>query len=329
MVVGAGALALLSAGLGRPTPVRDLVVLGVVVLEVTWSASGAYDVQPRSATAREPQTVELLRAAGVGLGRGRAVNLGIRERLVDEGEMMTSVEREKAEVVRLALVGGHAAGSRIEVAQIYLQGYPPLLRQVITSGQAWPGAFAPRLNVTAALVPAPRVNDYGDVGAEPAGTVGPVGVVRLHSPWPRAYLAGGLTDDGRTTLERLAVLPPGQVLIPGGVPEPPVIGGAVRIIRYEFENIELAVDAPRSAFLVLNDEDEPGWSATVDGTRVPLLRANGLVRAIRVNAGRHEVRFTYRIPGLPAGLVLFVLLVAGSALALSRREIQDWLRPAR
>jgi len=46
--------------------------------------------------------------------------------------------------------------------------------------------------------------------------------------------------------------------------------------------------------VVLNDVWHPWWFAEVDGTPVPLLRANGIFRAVAVPAGEHEVRFVFR-----------------------------------
>jgi hypothetical protein len=46
--------------------------------------------------------------------------------------------------------------------------------------------------------------------------------------------------------------------------------------------------------VVLADLWSPDWQVRVDGGPAPLLRANGVFRAVAVPAGRHEVRFDYR-----------------------------------
>lgn len=48
-------------------------------------------------------------------------------------------------------------------------------------------------------------------------------------------------------------------------------------------------------FLVFSEVyyDGPGWSATIDGEEVPIIRANFLLRAVKVPAGEHEVRLTF------------------------------------
>jgi uncharacterized membrane protein YfhO len=62
------------------------------------------------------------------------------------------------------------------------------------------------------------------------------------------------------------------------------------------------VIASSQALLVLNDAWAPGWRATLDGRSVEILPANYMARGVWVPAGRHEVRFRYRTPGLDLGV---------------------------
>jgi uncharacterized membrane protein YfhO len=50
----------------------------------------------------------------------------------------------------------------------------------------------------------------------------------------------------------------------------------------------------RFGVLVLHAPYYPGWIATIDGKRVPMLRADVLFRGVEVPPGRHQVRFDYR-----------------------------------
>jgi O-antigen/teichoic acid export membrane protein len=68
--------------------------------------------------------------------------------------------------------------------------------------------------------------------------------------------------------------------------------------------------------LVLGDVFFPGWAATVDGAEAPLLRANGLLRAVVVGPGEHTVEFRYRplsvrVGGLLTAISLAVLAALG------------------
>lgn len=67
-----------------------------------------------------------------------------------------------------------------------------------------------------------------------------------------------------------------------------------RIMAYSHDEVVTDVQAQRSSFLVLNDLWHPWWEAFVDGAAVPLLRANGIFRAVRLDSGQHIVTFKFR-----------------------------------
>ena len=54
--------------------------------------------------------------------------------------------------------------------------------------------------------------------------------------------------------------------------------------------------------LVLSERDYPGWSATVDGQATKVLRADYVLRAIYLPAGRHEVALSFEPPGFALGV---------------------------
>jgi len=72
---------------------------------------------------------------------------------------------------------------------------------------------------------------------------------------------------------------------------------------------EAHLEAP--GYLVLSDTDYPGWQALVDGVSAPILRANGLVRAVYLAPGDHRVEFRFQPGPLTAGAAC-----SGAALAL-------------
>lgn len=57
--------------------------------------------------------------------------------------------------------------------------------------------------------------------------------------------------------------------------------------------ITIDVHALQAGAVVLRDLYYPGWTATVDGRRVPVLRADVLFRAVEVPQGRHTVVFRF------------------------------------
>jgi hypothetical protein len=74
-------------------------------------------------------------------------------------------------------------------------------------------------------------------------------------------------------------------------PGSPVHAAAITAYQPEHVQIEAETDAP--ALLMLNDTDYPGWQATVNGTRVPIMQADYLFRGVMVPAGKSTVEFDY------------------------------------
>ena len=89
--------------------------------------------------------------------------------------------------------------------------------------------------------------------------------------------------------------------------------------------VELTANSP--GVLVLADLAYPGWTARANGRPVPLLRADGLFRAVSLPAGTHQVAFRYRPASFYAGaalsaiglLALLALLWNGEPVPVGRR----------
>jgi hypothetical protein len=84
--------------------------------------------------------------------------------------------------------------------------------------------------------------------------------------------------------------------------------------RADARSVRVRATLPAAGFIVLNEAFYRGWTATLDGAPVPILPANGFVRAVEAPAGEHEVVFTFATPGLTAGAI--VSAVAWAALTL-------------
>jgi membrane protein YfhO len=85
------------------------------------------------------------------------------------------------------------------------------------------------------------------------------------------------------------------------------------------DSAQVSFYAVRPGWLVLGDSWDEGWEASIDGRDVEVLPANYALRALRVPAGSHEVRFTYRPASFRVGAAVSAafLLVAVSGLAIS------------
>ena len=91
----------------------------------------------------------------------------------------------------------------------------------------------------------------------------------------------------------------------------PGAAGTVRPVARRSGAIDVTVDAVSPSLLVVSEAWFPGWRADVDGDRVEVVRANGLVLGVPVGPGRHVVRLRYRTPGLRAGVVLAATTIGG------------------
>jgi hypothetical protein len=163
----------------------------------------------------------------------------------------------------------------------------------------------------------PWWDDLAPVGSRPGLFQQPIQVLRVPDPLPRARLVGAARiADGDGALALLAdpgFDPAREVILAGGVARdaPGFSGGDARITRLDPDRVQVEVDAPQAAYLVLADAFQPGWRARVDGSEVELLRANVAFRAVAVPAGRHQVDFHYR----PTEVWLGSVASAGTALA--------------
>jgi len=101
--------------------------------------------------------------------------------------------------------------------------------------------------------------------------------------------------------------------------EPESRQGTVEV--YEPDEIRFSIDAPRAGLVVLNEIMFPGWEVTVDGVEATAIRANHMLRAVEVGAGKHTIAWTFNPRmwrGLVGGYVLALLLIVAAAV-LPRR----------
>ncbi len=102
-----------------------------------------------------------------------------------------------------------------------------------------------------------------------------------------------------------------SVVLEGGAPSFPPTAlpsnpGLARIEKYGLNEVELHVEAEDPALVVLTDSYYPGWTASVDGVRKPIWRANSLFRAVEVEPGNHTVVFRYQPASLRWGIAVSV-----------------------
>jgi hypothetical protein len=113
--------------------------------------------------------------------------------------------------------------------------------------------------------------------------------------------------------------------------EPPLAGGKPAVVGETFakiiedgtDTLTVKAGAPEGgAFLLLRDSFDPNWRVEVDGESTPLLRANGLYRAVHFAQGEHLIHFAYRPRSLYSGAAITLLTaVVLGFLSLRKRRV--------
>ncbi len=154
------------------------------------------------------------------------------------------------------------------------------------------------------------------------------GVLAINAtPDPRAYLVTRFTAVAGWQAAITAMLA-GHPFHADALIEPPYtaglafgpaqVAGLATIERFDLNSLEVAVESPGAALLVVAEAWYPGWRASIAGREVPCFPVNGWMRGVRVPAGRSVVRLAYHQNGLLAGSVLS--LVAGLVLVWAGRS---------
>lgn len=115
--------------------------------------------------------------------------------------------------------------------------------------------------------------------------------------------------------------PPAAAL--GGASLPAAGGGRVRWLANSPQAFSLQVDLPRAQALVVSNPWHPSWRCQVDGRERPVLRADGGLQAVALDAGSHrvDVRFDgglFRAAALACAAGLALLAALGLRDALPR-----------
>jgi hypothetical protein len=154
---------------------------------------------------------------------------------------------------------------------------------------------------------------------------------RHPAPLPRAYVLPRTERhaDEASAVARFASVDPREAVLMPEDPLGPVRGPRQAFTTASYESVgpdhvivRVATEAP--GLLVVCDTWMPGWTATLDGEPVPLLRGDRAWRVVALpRAGRHGVVMRYRPPALAPGAAvtgagLAAWTVLGAALVLRR-----------
>ncbi len=74
-------------------------------------------------------------------------------------------------------------------------------------------------------------------------------------------------------------------------------------------SISIETDSPNEGWLVLTDIYYPGWNAYVDGAKAEIRRANFAFRAIKIESGKHTIKFAYEPKSFLLACAVFIFYV--------------------
>jgi hypothetical protein len=103
--------------------------------------------------------------------------------------------------------------------------------------------------------------------------------------------------------------PPPPVGTPG-----PAVPASATIVDDALNRVVVRAGLPADGYLALLDTYDPSWKVMVDGRAAPLMRANGLFRAVHLTRGEHTVSFQYRPPTLVVGAAISAAAAVSLAL---------------
>jgi len=159
---------------------------------------------------------------------------------------------------------------------------------------------------------------------------GQISVYRNELAYPRAYVVRNaeVVDSSEAALDRFGESdfnPTHSVVLTGPLPDTlaaqidalpsELLADTVEVVDERATSMRLQADLSAPGVLVVSELDYPGWHAWVDGVEQPIIQANGVARAVYLDAGQHTIEFTY-VP-LAFWLSLGVSLVTLAALAVA------------
>ncbi|MHB1327793.1 MAG: YfhO family protein, partial [Gemmatimonadales bacterium] len=92
--------------------------------------------------------------------------------------------------------------------------------------------------------------------------------------------------------------------------------------------VTIAGDAAQEEYLLISENWYPDWKATIDGTQVPVHRANNTMLSVVLPAGAREVVFEFDSPSYRRGRAISLASLFGIAAIFAgsvvrRRRVRD------
>ncbi len=186
---------------------------------------------------------------------------------------------------------------------------PPILdllgvRRIVTP----PGVTSPG---TQDVTSPGRVSIFDQPGAFPAAFVATCWAVT-----PDATVVPRVAAMTAADLRSTVTVAPGPG-VPGASATTCPAGPAATLRADGPEHVVVSVPASAGGIAVLADQWYPGWTATLDGRGVPILRVDAALRGVVIGPGPHRIDFRYRPRWPLQGLGVTALTVAAVLLVMT------------
>ena len=102
----------------------------------------------------------------------------------------------------------------------------------------------------------------------------------------------------------------------------------IRLTSYSPNELKYVSDNMSKGLAVFSEIYYPGWTATIDGKETEIIRANYILRAIEIPAGKHEIVMTFKPTSIKvtdtisviALIIIGLLLLGALVMALKNRK---------
>ena len=159
-------------------------------------------------------------------------------------------------------------------------------------------------------IPSPSIGADGPVRVLERAALGPAALVPIARRTSEAEMWRRVADPAWRPDASAAV---------EGLPRDTVGGpGSVTRVARTADTEQYRVDAPQGGLLRVSGRFDEGWTARVDGLRVPVYRADGIFRSAVVPPGVHTVEWRYRNPAEERGrrVALAALAIIAALVAI-------------
>jgi len=228
------------------------------------------------------------------LGLVNLASVEVRPGPVLEGEIAGSaLGKARAFSPSYSLAQPSAAAAGLELAD----GINPLQLASYTEYMSRATGFSQK-EYSVTLPPFPQGDPQVEWGFKPdLALMGNLAISQIVSAYPISGvgLENERMENGRYYYTNPKARP--RAWIEGGAP--------VEVLEWTPNRIVLKADGPGR--LILGEVAYPGWEAEIDGTRAPIEEYDGLLRAVELGPGEHEVAFNFRSNSLRAGALVTLL----------------------